>query len=459
MAYVPGFANDIFISYSHIDNQALEGSSGWVTDFHKHLQIEVEEELGDRVHIWRDARIGSADDFSRDLDRQVRASAMLLAVLSPGYRGSAWCEREAKGFISGTCRAGDLWVDTKCRVIKVVKRPTDVNLLPEIGALQFFEVDQASGRPYELETGSRPFKRLLTDLALEVGVVLRSMRKSRSVFLGHASTTLAAQRERVRRELQARDFRVVTAARRSIDEPSDIVRSAVKECALAVLFDGQGEGPSDSSDEALASDERKVAAEEEARQLVVLRGQQLLGIDHDMNVELMPDPPQHALNHTMLQMLDMPAEAGRSQRRLVRVYLVCDRQDHPLLQSNRARHLRDYLIERGIEVKTPLAEDSEAAEFSRDNRTKLKQCDGVLLYWGTARQSWFDQRLGELMQARGWRRGREFVAVAAYIADPENVVKKNYETREVDELIKQFDKVDFADARFTRFVERLTLSS
>ena len=29
----------------------------------------------------------------------------------------------------------------------------------------------------------------------------------------------------------------------------------------------------------------------------------------------------------------------------------------------------------------PLAE-GDAAEFSRDNRHKLKQCDGVLLYWG-----------------------------------------------------------------------------
>jgi len=79
----------------------------------------------------------------------------------------------------------------------------------------------------------------------------------------------------------------------------------------------------------------------------------------------------------------------------------------------------------------------------------------VLLYWGTARQSWFDQRLGELMQARGWRRGREFVAVGAFVADPENTVKQNYETREVDELIKQFAAFDLADARLMRFLERL----
>ena len=128
MAYVPGFANDIFISYSHLDDRSVDGS-GWVSDFHQRLQIEVEEEIGARVQIWRDRRIGPADDFGRDLDRQLRGSAMLLAILSPGYLNSHWCEWELAGF-AGTRRVGDLWVDTKCRVIKILKRPADVKLSP-----------------------------------------------------------------------------------------------------------------------------------------------------------------------------------------------------------------------------------------------------------------------------------------------------------------------------------------
>ena len=64
MAYVPGFTNDIFISYSHLDDRAVDGA-GWVSEFHQRLQIEIEEELGDRVQIWRDRRIGRRDDFGR----------------------------------------------------------------------------------------------------------------------------------------------------------------------------------------------------------------------------------------------------------------------------------------------------------------------------------------------------------------------------------------------------------
>ena len=34
-------------------------------------------------------------------------------------------------------------------------------------------------------------------------------------------------------------------------------------------------------------------------------------------------------------------------------------------------------------------------------------------------------------------------------------MKENYETREVEELIKQFDELDVTDARLLRFIERL----
>jgi len=77
VSYVPGFSNDIFVSFSHIDNQAVEGAVGWVSDFHQRLQIEIEEELGARVSIWRDPRIGGAEDFAKDIERQVRAFAPL----------------------------------------------------------------------------------------------------------------------------------------------------------------------------------------------------------------------------------------------------------------------------------------------------------------------------------------------------------------------------------------------
>ena len=91
-------------------------------------------------------------------------------------------------------------------MIKVVKRPATVSLLPETLPLTFYETDQAAGRSYEIDGKSDQFKRLLGGLAAEMGHVLRAMRRARSVFLGSASA-LAPQRDRVKRELEARNYR------------------------------------------------------------------------------------------------------------------------------------------------------------------------------------------------------------------------------------------------------------
>ena len=519
MGYVPGFTNDIFISYSHFDDQAVDGS-GWVTDFHRHLVIEVREELGEDVHIWRDPRITGATDFTKELEKQVRGSAILLAVLSPAYVKSEWCDWELRGF-AGSRRIGELWVDTKCRAIKIFKRPADVSrlrVLAETEGMKFFDVDPAKGRSYEIDWSSDLYKdfykQRLTELGNDIGFILRAMRKAKSVFLGMASPSLHEQRERVRQELIGRDYRVLTAPDGPPDDRRMSARAAVNDSALSVLFYDRS-APVGQSAEALAAVEREVALDQRAKQVVVVHGPSDIASQPwdepgvtgrgSANVEWLIEPQTHTLYHTVLQMLDAqvehaapledvrapapttsdpapptvnaPAPApptagdparppdssahlqpvpadGAGPRKLVRIYLVCDRKDHPLLESNRARTLRDHLLKLGFEVKLPLADD-DGAQFSRDNRTKLKQCDAVLVYWGTARQAWFDRRLEELEQARGWRQGKAFAALGAYVADPGGPVKENYETRELDELIKQIDSFDLSDARLVRFVARL----
>jgi hypothetical protein len=447
--------------------------------------------------VWRDKRITGATDFTKDLDKQVRGSAILLAILSPGYVNSRWCDWELTGF-AGPRRTGDLWVDTKCRALKVFKRPADVGrlrVLAETEGVSFFTVDSDSDVAHEMEGSSPLFKHRLAELGHDIGSLLRAMRKGRTVFLGTASGPLLEQRERVRKELTGRDYRILTTPDGLGDDRQRQVKDAVGESALSVLFYDRAVPPDDPARD-LATLERRAAMEQQVTQIIVVRGQPDAGSQPwdepeatgrgSAKVEWLIEPQAHALYHTVLQMLKAQpgpiatgpipippavadllsqadvsdsaapvAVAGAGARSLTRIYLVCDQRDHPLLESNRARRLRDHLLSLGFEVRVPLAEQDDAGQFSRDNRNKLKQCDAVMLYWGTARQAWFDQRLGELTQARGWRQGRAFAALGAYVSDPQSPVKQNYETRELDELIKQFDDLDLADARLARFVARL----
>jgi hypothetical protein len=496
MAYVPGFSNDIFISYSHLDELTPDNGPGWVSGFHRHLLVHVEQELGANVKIWRDPRLTGATDFTKELEKQVRGSAMLVAIVSPGYINSKWCDWELSGF-AGSRRVGDLWVDTKCRAIKILRHPEDehrLRVLPETEGMKFFDIDPTSDLVLEIEPASKLFKRQIASLVHDIGFVLREMRKARTVFIGTASQTLSDQRERVQQELIGRDYRILTAADALPNDHRLSARSSIAESALSILFYDRAAAPAEQQTEALAALEREIAMEQRARQIVVVRGQPAATLhpwdepgateETSAKVEWLIEPQIHTLYHTALQMLNAPDAAispapdvlpsivpeeqpadpleraptttlPPSPQKLVRIYLVCDQKDHPLLESNRARSLRDYLLQLGFEVKLPLAEHDDHAQFSRDNRTKLTQCDAVLVYWGCARQAWFDQRLGELMQARGWRQGRAFTALGAYVADPKSPVKHNYETLEVDELIKQFEDFDLSDARLVRFVERL----
>ena len=463
MAHVPGFNHDVFISYSHFDNQAVD-EHGWVSDFHRRLQIELDEELGEKSSVWRDVRIGSADDFTADLTKQLKSTAVLLAIVSPGYLNSRWCGWELQGFVEGERRTGDLWVEAKCRAIKIIKRPGDQdahrNLAPrDTVGVELFETDRASGRNHELKPESDLFQRRLTELAQDISGILRLIRRQRTVYLGVAPAAMAAQREKVSNELKARQFRVLAAPESEVGNVLDVVKTSMRESSLSIHFVDRMVDA--SAEPATATAERTISSDAGVRQVMVVHdptGQskqnwELGSGTQPADVEVMVDPPTHALNETVLDKLGTPEERP-TPKQLVRVYLICERQDHPLLVANRARTLRNHLLKRGLEVKLPLAE-GDAAEFSRDNRHKLKQCDGVLLYWGGSRQNWFEERLNELTQAKGWRRNESFSASAAYVAEPLSPVKENYETREVEELIKQFDELDVTDARLLRFIERL----
>ena len=57
MAYVPGYENDIFVSYAHVDNIPLSGiSKGWVETFIDNLATKLAQKIGrtDLFKLWDD---------------------------------------------------------------------------------------------------------------------------------------------------------------------------------------------------------------------------------------------------------------------------------------------------------------------------------------------------------------------------------------------------------------------
>ncbi|MGB8277930.1 MAG: toll/interleukin-1 receptor domain-containing protein [Methylovirgula sp.] len=99
MTFVPGFSRDIFISYTHLDNEADEQNVRWVSEFRNHFESHLRKRLGsDDVSVFFDSSNLEAHQELASLVENVRGSAIFLAVLSRAYIAREWTIKELTAF-------------------------------------------------------------------------------------------------------------------------------------------------------------------------------------------------------------------------------------------------------------------------------------------------------------------------------------------------------------------------
>ena len=101
MAYLSGYAHDIFISYAHVDNLTIPPEEqGWVTRFHEYLEIRLSQRVGrvGVVDIWRDPNLDGSQLFDQTIKTAVENSAILIALTSNGHLSSDYCQDELAWF-------------------------------------------------------------------------------------------------------------------------------------------------------------------------------------------------------------------------------------------------------------------------------------------------------------------------------------------------------------------------
>ena len=140
------FETDLFISYTHIDNQPLmKGQEGWVDRFQFSLASLLERWMGEKAKIWKDQRLAGDDDFAAQIVSQFPKTAVMLSVVSPRYIKSKWCKEEVDKFCEAAELTLGLEVRNKFRLVKVVLAPVDRNELPHPAMIkglgyEFYEV-------------------------------------------------------------------------------------------------------------------------------------------------------------------------------------------------------------------------------------------------------------------------------------------------------------------------------
>lgn len=451
------FRKHLFISYAHLDNRALdEDLPGWITYFHRKLEIRLGELLGREPVIWRDEKLTGNDNFSDAIVSELEDVAMLVSVVSPRYLESDWCKREFLAFCQAAEHNLGLRLGTKFRVFKVVKTPAptppELPVLNEMTGYEFFrrdadgkirEFNPAFGRDRKLE-----FLQMVDDLAQDIARALNSLSApveagpgpGATVYLAEVGWDMKEARESVRRELQQRGHAVMPLMPLppTRDCP-DRIREALAQSCLSVH---------------LAGSERGFVPEEETRGLVDLQydlaresGLPRLvwrppGAAPEARFErFMADPDYLEVNleelkDEILRRLEQPAAEPEpppppppSAEGPTRVYLLFHQVDEEAIDGVYGV-LADDL---GYEVLCP-AFDGTEEERLKVHRDNLRDCHGALIFQGRATDGWTQGVWADVRSAAIHRSHGPIPARALLLAPPETPSKKRFRTKEGEVL-------------------------
>jgi hypothetical protein len=443
--------NDLFISYSHIDNRPWgAGQHCWVSAFHSELETRLEMLLGREVRVWRDDKLNGNDEITDRIVGELRRSRAFLSVLSPRYLRSDWCVRELRMFQEQQGRAA---------FFKVIKTPVDRTAQPadvqEFRGYHFFQ-EASNGKVYEFypskdedSPASKGFWQLIDDLAQDIRASIDAAssapqpeppRERRTVFLAETTGDMRGVRDNVKRELHQRGYRIVPdrTLPSSADELLPMLEADLGQACLTVHpvgsrygFIPEGESRSivelqiDAATAKNGHSQHVIWVAPDAGPTAEERQEQFLQklrrvYTERLSTELLERKPLEVLKTRIAEKLEPRKPPAYVPTANLQVYLICERDDLPYV-----RPLEDHLRAQGLSVNRPLLEGDEQ-ELLQDHRETLTLCDAVLVYYGSARQAWLRAKQRDLWKAAGWGRTKPMRGQAVYVGPPPTPDKADY---------------------------------
>jgi Domain of unknown function (DUF4062) len=352
----------------------------------------------------------------------------------------------------------------------VLRLPVERSVLPplldEVLGGQFYRVDPASGRARDLllDPGAdalHVFRARVDDVAQDLSRLLGAMATSGgaapappqapapdTVFLAWTTGDLSEEREKLRRELEARNYRVVPTGAPPLDATGvrASILAALREAKVAIhligaLYGFVPEGEARSiielqSDEPLYQASNSTAArmfwlapnaQPQDPRLSALVDRLQKQSPQGGRVDLLANQTIEDLKTLALDRLNPASKSatGAVKPTSALVYLMCDQLD----RANVAP-IQDFLFDQSLEVRLPLF-DGDSEQIRKEHYETLKECDGVLIFWGKAKEGWLRKMLRDLNKVFGLGRTRPYKAASLYLAELPDVNKESFRTREV----------------------------
>ena len=475
--------HDLFISYTHVDNEKYDSDQRWIDLLHDRLEKRLTMLLGKKhsPDIWRDLKMTGSDVIHQHVFTKISNSELLLSVLSPSYLQSEWCPKELDAFYQQAVQAGTEIVDGKLRIVKVVKTPIKredhpAELQGTLG-YEFYEFD-SSGRFQEYLTDAganrdRRYWNKLEDLAQDLKDLIVRIRQDppstvmtspsgKTIFLAETTADLKEQHDRIRRELQQNGHRVLPEnTLPNTWHIRDEVRQMLDQCQLAIHLVGTNYGVVPEGETlSIAEIQHELAAVQKHRtdfsQILWMpigitptdeRQQRFINALLDGGTDLLQNKLED-LKDFISDKLNPPKSAiipsgtnGNGQHKSKLVYLCCDQLDNDAVAP-----IEKLLYERGFDVMPS----------SHMNFDDLRICDALLVYCGNTTDEWLNIKKSDLFKLRGYERTTPLLAKAFYISAPQTNIRERFHIQD-GFVIKNYG--EFAPAELMPFIEQLEKGS
>jgi hypothetical protein len=478
------YEGDAFISYAHIDNRVLgEGRAGWIASFQRALETRVAQFIGREARIWWDPELRGNEVFSDVLSDRLRSVAALVSVVSPGYVNSKWGRRELSEFCRAAEEQGGLQIADKARVFKILKTPVPLDqhppeLQPFLG-YEFYKVEPDSGRVRELSEmfgpeAEREFWIKLDDLAHDMCRLLELVHEDQAmpfvrpesggtVFLAETTSDLKAERDALKRSLQQTGVTVLPARTLPLSEAelTDSVREDLAACRMSIHLFGRTYGlVPEGAETSLPEMQNQLAAARAAsgsfsRVLWIPQGLQVTddrqqGVLDQMRLDQRMLPGTDLIEASFEDLRTMISTRLKEGPKATRVapqtssmapgmanlYLLYDQRDEATTAP-----WADLLF-KTFEVVSPLF-DGDEKEVRESHEEALRNCDGVLLFYGAGNEAWLRRKLTEVQKSPGYGRTKAAPEVCICLIPPNTPVKARFRTHHAH-VIPQWDGCDAA---------------
>jgi hypothetical protein len=406
MAYVPGYSHDVFLSYARGDDPA------WLDNFESALCAAVRGRLGHEIYAWRDIeRLRVGQDWQKEIAKAIASTAVFLAILSPSYQASAWCSREVRSFLGpnnslDSAKAGDLY-----RLLKVVKIPWENNdheaFFSPLQDVKFFRAVEGPQEYVEFPLGGDAFMTRIQEIAAVVKTLLRNMRRSlEKVYVASPADDVLEAWERLRAQLRDDRYDVRPDNRLSSAYDDEVIRRDLENAKLVVHLLGPTYDEFAERQLTVAADAGRsrliwFSKGTDSQDLVEPKQWKLLETirkrdEFTSGLDWFPGGVQEMIGQVQNALRVKQADATMPTNGAARIYLIHDpttRED-----AKFAEELKVELREKErFEVLFPPSRLPSMSDYHERHRQQLQTCEGVLLYWNAAPETWLDQYIPDVL--------------------------------------------------------------